>query len=157
MMNLEETIHYGINEEEDYAGCFFVTDNDALLNERKGSFETKPGGKRIDIYIKDNSGSIPHIHLRDESGNICRIRLKENTYQRDSYEKNGGHRLTKKEEEAFSEYMHSIVPGSITTHWEVLCLDWNVSWGDQNPNKTNGIIDLKTTKCPDYTNIKEPK
>lgn len=160
-MDLYETKSYGINEEDDYCGSFYIDDFD-LLQERKEFFKTNKG-TRIDIYIKEFSGNEPHIHLRDQQGNICRIRLRENSYQRDAYEKKNGHKLDKKEEDAFSKFMHSIVPGSEKTNngkgitqWERLSLDWNTNWAGNNPGKVSGLVDINNGS-PSYKNINEPK
>lgn len=153
MINLNETEYFGINEEEDYVGSFFVNET---LNERDGSFNTKKGGSRIDI--KEVSGNEPHIHLRDEAGNICRVRLRTNEYQRDSYEKNDStkaHKLDKDEEKAFREYMHSNVPNLKLTQWERLCADWNTTWA-MNNSGTGGLIGQNVV-CPSYNKIQEPK
>ena len=155
MLNLEETLLYGINEEEDWKGCFNVNQ---FLNERDGTFNSKKGGGRIDIYVKEVSGNEPHIHLRDSSGNICRIKLRENSYKRDKYDKNDKtkqHCLDKDEEEAFSEYMHRIIPGSKnTTEWERLALIWNSNWASNNKG-TGGLVDI-SKGCPSYNKITEP-
>lgn len=154
-MNLEETKRYGINEEEDWAGAFFVESKNLSLEERNGSFHSN--GKRIDIYIKEVSGNEPHIHLRDESGNICRIKLRKNEYQRDNYEKNGkSYSLGKDEEKAFREYIHGIVPGTTTMiEWERLAVTWNTNWAMNNKG-TGGLVDI-SKGCPSYLNIQEPK
>lgn len=152
MLNLEETLLYGIDEEEDYVGSFYVDD---FLNERAGSYQSKKG--RIDIYIKEVSGNEPHIHLRDERGNICRIRLRSNEYQRDTYEKGNYKKniLDKDEEKAFSDYIHSVIPGTKnTTVWEHLAQSWNINWSLNNKG-TGGLVDI-SKGCPSYNKITEP-
>lgn len=156
MINLTESRIFGIDEEEDFVGFFIVSES---LEENDGSFYTKKGGARIDIYIKENVGNEPHIHLRDEQGNICRVRLRTNEYQRDGYEKDNpklAHILEKKEEKAFRDYMHSQVPGTSMTQWERLCASWNAAWAGNNKGK-GGLVNLSTTSCPTYNKIAEPK
>ena len=162
-MNLDETKYYGINEEDDFSGSFYVEDYlTQSIQERKGTFLVNKK-QRVDIYIKECCGNEPHIHLRDSKGNICRIKLRKNEYQRDSYEKNGkGHCLDKDEIEAFNNYMKSTVPGSITnnnkngiTQWERLSLDWNTAWSGNN-NGNAGLVDI-SAGIPNYSVIVEPK
>lgn len=153
MINLTETILYGINEEEDYQGSFYV---DEILTERDGTFLTKKGGNRIDIYIKEACGNEPHIHLRDHLDNIYRIRLRENKYQCDKYDKKNGHKLDKNEEKAFSEYMHRDVAGMTGfTNWHRLSANWNEVWS-MNNSGTSGLVDVKKG-CPAYLNIEDMK
>lgn len=155
-MNLNETKKYKINEEDDWAGYFFV-DGNIPLQERNAYFKTNKGN-RIDIYIKEMVGNEPHIHLRDHSGNICRIKLRKNEYQRDNYEKANGHHLDKKELKAFNEFMHSIIPGATDksdTQWKMLSMEWNSAWAGNNAGKTSGLVDLNLG-CPDYSVILEP-
>lgn len=165
-MNLEETKRYGIDEEADYCGGFFIDeylDDNLILNERNASFKTDRG-KRIDIYIKESCGNEPHIHLRDQTGNICRVRLREAKYQRDAYERNPLKRwsLDKKELKAFNNFMHSIIPGTEQfkgvggiSQWEELCIEWNRTWAGNNPKKSGGLVEI-SKGCPDYLAITEP-
>ena len=143
-----------INYEEDYVGCFYAYKSET--NHRR--YKTN----KINMFIKEVCGNVPHVYLVDNSGNTCRVKLLTNEYLRD--EKDGDHpySLPKLACEALNDYMHFCLPYKYSlglNFWGGLCMEWNNKWhmGHEGSDDKSAYCKVSSDGVPDYTTIKEPK
>ena len=140
-----------IDYEEDYVGCFYAYKSEANHRRYKNC--------RVDIFMKEVCGDIPHVYLVNYNGNICRVKLLTNEYLRD--EKDGDHpySLTKLEREAFNDNIHTVTPGNGGWNvWDIFISGWNDKWrmGHEGQEPT-GLVKHVIGATPSYIDIKEPR
>lgn len=146
---MSSELYNEIDYDEDYIGCFYAYKSET--NHRR--YKTC----RINIFIKEICGNVPHMYLVNYHGDTCRVKLLTNEYFRDEKDGDQPYLLTKLEEEALDRKMHSFPTKESCVFWEFLLMEWNNKWlmgrdyiGD------DGVVDFNTIGAiPDYIAIKE--
>lgn len=151
---MSSELYNEIDYEEDYVGCFYAYKSET--NHRR--YKTN----KINMFIREGCGDIPHIYLADQNKSTCRIKLLTNEYYRD--EKDGDHpySLSKLACEALNDYMRFCLQYKYSlglNFWAITCMEWNDKWymSHEGSDDESAYCKINSDGVPDYATIKEPK
>lgn len=152
MEEAKSELYNEIDYDEDYIGSFYAYKSE--INHRRYK------NCKVNMFMKEVCGDIPHIYLVNHNGDTCRVKLSTNEYFRD--EKDGGHpySLTKLEREAFNDRLHFVCPGNDgLSAWDIFLSEWVTKWhmGHEGSDDKSAYCKVSSDGVPDYTTIKEPK
>lgn len=142
-----------IDYDEDYIGSFYSYKSETNHRRYKNC--------KVNMFMKEVCGDIPHIYLVNHDGDTCRVKLLTNEYFRD--EKDGEHpySLTKLEREAFNDRIHFVCPcNDGLSAWDIFLSEWINKWYMGREGATDDYakaLSALNPSAPDYREINEPQ